>query len=191
MAPRVPTASDWEPSPDCAMGRRNSFLHGVRHEGEAMKTRLGMVAASLSTFLVTLPGITQASGGGPIPQIAGTWHGQMQFQIVVNLTTQLITRQVVMTLDEDPAGNLGGLFCQSDSTAFPPFCQPLIGRVQSNGAVQIEFSNNAGGNTTKLKGSITGTIGCLDGSTGLVIAGTFQTREHVGTFSVNNCPLPQ
>jgi hypothetical protein len=95
-----------------------------------------------------------------------------------------------MTLTEDPAGNLGGSFCQTDSPAFPAFCQPLIGKVQSNSAVQAEFSNNAGGNTTKLKGSVAGTMSCLDGSTGLVIAGTFQAREHVGIFSVNSCPLP-
>jgi hypothetical protein len=155
-----------------------------------MKTRSGVLAASSIALLLTLPGITLA-GGGRIPQIAGTWHGQTQFQVVVNLTTQIITRQVMMTLNQDPAGNLTGSFCQSDSTAFPPFCQDLIGKVQSNGAVQVEFSNGAGGNTTKLKGSITGTMGCLDGSTGLIIAGAFQAREHVGTFSVNSCPLSQ
>ena len=38
-------------------------------------------------------------------------------------------------------------------------------------------------------GCIAGTMGCLDGS-GFVIAGTFQTHEHVGTFSINNCPPP-
>jgi hypothetical protein len=141
--------------------------------------------------MVAVPDATLAGRGGPIPQIAGAWHGHTQFQVFVNLTTQVITRQVLMTLNEGPAGNLDGLFCQSDSTAFPAFCQPLLGKVQSNGAVEVEFSNNSGGSTTKLKGSITGTIGCLDGSTGLVIAGTFQTHEHVGTVSVDSCPLPQ
>ena len=93
-----------------------------------------------------------AGGGAPIPQIAGTWRGQTQFQVLVNLTTQVVTREVVMTLGTDPAGNLDGLFCQRDSTAFPAFCLPLIGKVQSNGAVQIEFSNNFGGDAIGCSG---------------------------------------
>ena len=102
------------------------------------------------------------------------------------LTTQVMTRQVVMTLNEDPAGNLGGLFCQSDSPAFPAFCQPLLGKVQSNGAVQMEFGTG-GGASFKLNGGITGSMTCVDGSTGVIIAGTFQVREGLGTFSLNSC----
>jgi hypothetical protein len=59
--------------------------------------------------------------------------------------------------------------------------------VQSNGAVQLEFSSG-GGATFKLNGGITGTMTCVDASVGQIIAGTFQVREGLGTFSFNNCP---
>ena len=58
---------------------------------------------------------------------------------------------------------------------------------RSNGAVQLEFSSG-GGATFKLNGGITGTMTCVDASVGQIIAGTFQVREGLGTFSFNNCP---
>jgi len=157
-----------------------------------MKAGLGTTLICLSALLLTMPATTIASGGGngggggPVPQIAGTWRGQYTWVVAAFGGPANVTNQALMTLDEDPAGNVVGSFCYG---AVPsPGCLPLKGRVQSNGAVRLEFASG-GGATFKLDGAITGTMACLDGSTGLVIAGVFQVREGSGTFSFNDCPV--
>ncbi len=73
-----------------------------------MNNRFAILVACLSALVVAIPEFAGAAGGGaPIPQIAGTWRGQTQFQVVVNQTTQVVTREVVMTLGEDPAQRRG------------------------------------------------------------------------------------
>ena len=155
-----------------------------------MKSRLAMLLVCSSALLLTMPATTTAGSGGnggTVPQIGGTWHGQYTWMVFATGATapSEITRQVIMTLNEDAAGNLTGSFCLGQQS---PGCFWLKGKVQSNGAVQIE-TGTGGGGSFKLSGIITGTMACLDGSTGTIIAGTFQVREGSGSFSFNSCPV--
>jgi hypothetical protein len=158
-----------------------------------MKTRLAMILVVSSGVLLALPATMRASGGGgggaAVPQIAGTWHGQYTWAVFAfgGSTPPNVTHQALMTLVEDSSGNLGGSFCYGAVAS--PGCFPLRGRVQSNGAVQLEFASSGNGATFKMNGIITGPVACVDASTGLGIAGVFQVREGSGTFSFDNCPV--
>jgi hypothetical protein len=170
---------------------------GCREGGEQMKTRLGRMLVASSSVLLTVPATILSAGGGgsgsggggaAVPRIEGTWHGQYTWAVPAfgGPLPANVTNQALMTLVEDAAGNLGGRFCYG---AVPsPGCLPLKGKVQSNGALQVEFASG-GGATFKLNGTITGTMACLDGTTGLAMAGVFQVREGSGTFGFDDCPV--
>jgi hypothetical protein len=152
-----------------------------------MKTPRYTLVACLSSLLLALPGIALAGGGGKnIPQIAGNWLGQYTYEIMFGVAAPPnVTREVIMTLAEDAAGNLTGQFCLG---VVSPGCFLLKGKVQDTGAVQLEFVTNP---PFQMNGSITGSLTCLDGSTGLTIAGSFRARESSGSFSFNSCPRSQ
>lgn len=156
-----------------------------------MRTRF-RILVGVSALLLITPAMAlggSAGSGGTVPQIGGTWRGQYTWVVFATGATAPsdVTRQVIMTLNEDLAGNLTGLFCLGQES---PGCFSLKGKVQSNGTVQLEFaSGGSTGATFKMNGIITGTMACFDGSTGSTIAGTFQVREGSGSFSFNNCPV--
>lgn len=140
---------------------------------------------------VAAPLYSQGSGSGggggsaPLPDVRGVWRGTYHYEFAAFGPSD-VTRDALVTLNEDAAGNLSGTFCQGGRSS--PGCNALGGKVQSNGAVQMEFSADGGTEGTfRLNGAITGTTTCTDGSSAMAMSGTFRVREGSGTFAFNRC----
>jgi hypothetical protein len=155
-----------------------------------------LVAACTDSALPTSPSIasplySQGSGGGGggggsavLPDVRGVWRGTYHYDFAAFGPVD-VTRNALVTITEDGSGNLGGRFCNEKES---PGCSPITGRVQSNGALQFEFSADGGtGATFRFDGAISGTKTCADGSTATAMSGTFRVREGSGTFAFSRC----
>jgi hypothetical protein len=117
--------------------------------------------------------------------VSGTWRGTYHYDFAAFGPVD-VTRKALITLNEDPSGNLSGRFCNETES---PGCYALVGKVQSNGAVQFEFSSDGStGATFRFNGALAGTTGCADGTSATAMTGTFRVREGSGTFAFSRCP---
>jgi hypothetical protein len=119
-----------------------------------------------------------APGGGggtttPVPDYTGVWYGQAVTPAPV------IFQSLVLTLSQDPAGNVSGSVCLQ----IPSFCVPTpnIGRVLSDGTLSIP------GGELKFTGAVIGTVVCKDGSTSTWIGGGTSERGSFGSWSATHC----
>lgn len=111
-------------------------------------------------------------GGGAIPQIAGTWYGQVFFPSPPQ------TDQGVMTLSEDASGNITGTVNFGPQFAIVP----VTGSAKNDGTFQLKMEGAV------LNGAITGPTTCVNGSTGITIGGSVQERGATGWFTFSTCP---
>jgi hypothetical protein len=156
---------------------------------------LMLVTACTDSTFPTSPSVAgplysqgSGSGGGGgsaiLPDVRGVWRGTYHYDFAAFGPVD-VTRKALVTITEDASGNLGGSFCNETES---PGCYALTGRVQSNGAVQIEFSaDGSTGATFRFDGAIAGTKTCADGSTATAMTGTFRVREGSGTFAFSRC----
>jgi hypothetical protein len=111
---------------------------------------------------------------GPIPQIAGEYSG------TAVLGAPVIPVLSTMSLTEDAAGNLSGVVCIQE-------CTPLMSGKASGspffsfGVFQFKAGDD------QFSGIVEGTVTCIDGTTGLWVAGSFQNRGETSTFSFTTC----
>jgi hypothetical protein len=130
-----------------------------------------------------------ASGGGTrpggtgLPQIGGSLHGSYTY--LVSPAPTPVTHEVVLTLAEDAAGNVGGQYCLGAVAS--PGCFAVRGKVRTDGSFQLQLAGPS--LPLDLNGTV-GAITCLDGSAGSMLSGTFRVRESSGIFSFDNCPVP-
>ena len=144
---------------------------------EHRSVRIAIVAALAA--IAALGGKAMASGpgggGGGIAaaplNIAGTWRGE----ISLPNPSQLL--QGVLTLSEDAAGNIAGQLSFG-----PSFAVDFVSGTAKADSYQLKVEG------ALLTGSGIGSITCLDGSAGAVLAGSVQERGATSFFSFNNCP---
>jgi len=157
-----------------------------------------LVAACTDSPSPTSPGVAAAvysqgsgsgggSGGGSVvlPDVSGVWRGTYTWQVAAFGTLPSpATNALLAFINEDASGNLWGRACPGG--ADNPGCGGLVGKVQSNGAVQLDFGTG-GGSSFRFNGFV-GTATCADGSIATSMTGTFRAREGSGTFALDRCP---
>jgi len=126
-------------------------------------------------------GLAVASGGGggggggntgtPLPDYTGIWSGQAL------VPAPVLLESLTMTLSQDPAGNLSGTICLSNSCV----TGTNIGRVSSNGSFTIS------GNEIKFTGNVIGSVACKDGSVSTWIGGGTESHGATGSWSASHC----
>jgi hypothetical protein len=120
-----------------------------------------------------------------LPDVSGVWRGTYTWQVAAfGPLASPVTNALLAFISEDGAGNLWGRACPGGVDN--PGCGGLVGRVQSNGAVQFDFGTG-GGSSFRFNGTV-GTVTCADGSTAKSLTGTFRAREGSGTFALDRCP---
>ena len=196
----------WRPSTWMGVKRGAGTAHGAAREDEMTTvSRLlpAWIAVSAIAVLVAacgqgggggdrvaaaLPGGPSGGGAGPggtaLPQIGGFLHGSYTY--LVSPAPTPVTHEVVLTLAEDAAGNVGGQYCLGAVAS--PGCFAVRGRVRTDGSFQLQL---AGPSLPLELNGTAGAITCVDGSAGSVLRGTFRVRESSGIFSFDNCPVAQ
>jgi len=139
-------------------------------------------ASVLAAFALVTCGSSLASGpgggggggggGGAILQIAGTWKGQIFFPAPPQM------KESVLVLNEDLAGNIKGTVDLGDGIPHGP----VTGTARNDGTFQLRMEGAV------MNGMVSGTVTCLDGSTGTWLSGGVQERGATGSFSVTSCP---
>jgi hypothetical protein len=131
-------------------------------------------------------GSTGSSGGGgggggaALPQVAGTWRGQLHYDASLSIYFQpsQMNPPVAMAVSEDATGALTGTDLRMGI--------PITGKASSNGTIVIQDGTYYG---TKDTMTLSGSVLCADGSLGSVMSGTFHDKEAFGTIALDDCPL--
>lgn len=134
--------------------------------------------ASVALAFAGLAGASGRNGGGgggnagtPLPDYTGNWSGQAV------IPAPVLLQPLTLTLSQDPAGNLSGTICVSNSCV----TSASLGRVSADGSFTISA------NELKLTGNIVGNIACKDGSTSTWIGGGTEAHGAFGSWSATHC----
>ena len=125
-------------------------------------------------------GGTPGGGGSTaiIPQVAGTWNGQMTYDPSLAVFFPFGTSfNASWALVEDASGNITGI----DNVMHVG----ITGSASGNGTIKLQDGTYYGFKDTMAVSSTS----CSDGSIGKVMTGKFQDKEGFGVVTVNNCPV--